>query len=152
MQKRVTDFIKKHYLFTLACVENNTPWANAFYYVFDEHLKRLIYVTGEQTHHAQITNKNPKVAGTIFVPTRFVPSLQGVQFTGTVKQLFGEEAELARLHYETSYSHQLIKQLSIWAVDLDYVRLVDNSLGLFSAIEWRKGQIVEEEEKSIFLK
>ncbi|MGY4676855.1 pyridoxamine 5'-phosphate oxidase family protein [Pasteurella sp. P03HT] len=152
MQKRVADFIKKQYLFTLACVDNNMPWANALYYVFDEHLKRLIYVTGEQTQHAQIMSKNPQVAGTIFVPTRFVPSLQGVQFTGKAKQLFGEEAELARLYYEASYSHQLIRQLSIWAVDLDYVRLVDNSLGLFSAIEWRKGQVAEEEEKSIFLK
>ncbi len=44
MHKRVVDFIKKQYLFTLACTENNLPWANAFYYVFDEKENRLIYI------------------------------------------------------------------------------------------------------------
>ncbi len=70
MHKRVVDFIKKQYLFTLACTENNLPWANAFYYVFDEKENRLIYITGDQTHHAKVIRNNSRVAGTIFVPTR----------------------------------------------------------------------------------
>ncbi|MDO5055017.1 pyridoxamine 5'-phosphate oxidase family protein [Pasteurella oralis] len=152
MQKRLVDFIKKQYAFTLACTENDLPWANGLYYVFDEDLKRLIYVTGEQTHHAKIIMKNPQVAGTIFVPTRFVPSLQGVQFTGKSKQLYGKEAETAFQLYEETYSHQLIRRLSVWEIELEYVRLVDNSLGLFSTIEWKKGQEVEEEDLSLFLK
>lgn len=73
MHKRVVDFIKKQYLFTLACTENNLPWANAFYYVFDEKENRLIYITGNQTHHAKVLRNNSRVAGTIFVPTKFVP-------------------------------------------------------------------------------
>ncbi|MDC4234118.1 pyridoxamine 5'-phosphate oxidase family protein [Pasteurella multocida] len=66
MHKRVVDFIKKQYLFTLACTENNLPWANAFYYVFDEKENRLIYITGDQTHHAKVLRNNSRVAGTIF--------------------------------------------------------------------------------------
>ncbi|HHE3464951.1 hypothetical protein [Pasteurella multocida] len=46
--------------------------------------------------------------------------------------------------YKTEYSHHLIDQLTVWQVELEYVRLVDNSLGLFSTIEWRKGQVAEE--------
>ncbi|EJS85328.1 hypothetical protein AAUPMC_20141, partial [Pasteurella multocida subsp. multocida str. Anand1_cattle] len=95
MHKRVVDFIKKQYLFTLACTENNLPWANAFYYVFDEKENRLIYITGDQTHHAKVLRNNSRVAGTIFVPTKFVPSLQGVQFTGRSSQLFSTQAEQA---------------------------------------------------------
>lgn len=144
MHKRVVDFIKKQYLFTLAYTENNLPWANAFYYVFDEKENRLIYITGDQTHHAKVLRNNSRVAGTIFVPTKFVPSLQGVQFTGRSSQLFSTQAEQARALYKTEYSHHLIDQLTVWQVELEYVRLVDNSLGLFSTIEWRKGQVAEE--------
>lgn len=73
MHKRVVDFIKKQYLFTLACTENNLPWANAFYYVFDEKENRLIYITGDQTHHAKVLRNNSRVAGTIFVPQNLSP-------------------------------------------------------------------------------
>lgn len=70
--------------------------------------------------------------------------LQGVQFTGRSSQLFSTQAEQARALYKTEYSHHLIDQLTVWQVELEYVRLVDNSLGLFSTIEWRKGQVAEE--------
>ncbi|HDR1497164.1 TPA: hypothetical protein QB445_001083, partial [Pasteurella multocida] len=113
-------------------------------YVFDEKENRLIYITGDQTHHAKVLRNNSRVAGTIFVPTKFVPSLQGVQFTGRSSQLFSTQAEQARALYKTEYSHHLIDQLTVWQVELEYVRLVDNSLGLFSTIEWRKGQVAEE--------
>lgn len=73
MHKRVVDFIKKQYLFTLACTENNLPWANAFYYVFDEKENRLIYITGDQTHHAKVLRNNSRVAGTILFPQNLSP-------------------------------------------------------------------------------
>lgn len=143
MQKRIFSFIQKKYLCTLCCTQNNQPWANAFYYVFDEENHRLIYVSGEQTYHSKIMKENPNVAGTIFTPTRFHPSLQGIQFTGKVKPLQGEEAEIAKTLYKKEYSHELIDKLSIWEVSLEYVRLIDNSLGLFATLEWRKGESLE---------
>lgn len=79
-----------------------------------------------------------------FCSHKICPSLQGVQFTGRSSQLFSTQAEQARALYKTEYSHHLIDQLTVWQVELEYVRLVDNSLGLFSTIEWRKGQVAEE--------
>ncbi len=140
MQKRIFSFIQKKYLCTLSCTQNNLPWANAFYYVFDEENLRLIYVTGEKTHHSKIMVENPNVAGTIFTPTRFHPSLQGIQFTGTAKLLKDEDGEKARELYKKEYSHELIDKLSVWEVQLEYVRLIDNSLGLFSTIEWKRNE------------
>ncbi len=138
MQKRIFSFIQKKYLCTLCCTQNDLPWANAFYYVFDEDNRRLIYVTGEQTYHSKVMQENPNVAGTIFTPTRFHPSLQGIQFTGKAKCLEGAEYELAKELYKKEYSHELIDKLSIWEVKLDYIRLIDNSLGLFSTVEWKR--------------
>lgn len=140
MQKRIFSFIQKKFLCTLCCTHNNKPWANAFYYVFDEENQRLIYVTGEQTYHSKIMKENPNIAGTIFTPTRFHPSLQGIQFTGKAKLLLGEEAEVAKALYKKEYSHELIDKLSIWEAKLEYVRLIDNSLGLFATLEWKRNE------------
>lgn len=144
MQKRIFSLIQKKYLCTLCCSHNNQPWANAFYYVFDEENHRILYVTGEQTYHSKVMKENPHIAGTIFTPTRFHPSLQGVQFTGIAKMLQGSEADVARNLYKKEYSHELIDKLSIWEVQFDYVRLIDNSLGLFATMEWRKGDVIEQ--------
>lgn len=139
MKKRLFAFIKKKFLCTLCCANDNQPWANVFYYVFDEENHRLIYVTGEQTHHAKVMTNNPQVAGTIFSPTKFVPSLQGIQFTGTAKQLFNDDANIARTLYKHAYSHSLIEELSIWEVRLEYIRMIDHTLGLYGKLEWREG-------------
>ncbi|MDG6480338.1 pyridoxamine 5'-phosphate oxidase family protein [Glaesserella parasuis] len=91
MQKRIFNFIQKKYLCTISCARNNIPWSNAFYYVFDEDNLRLIFVTSLTTYHSQVMLENPNISGTIFVPTRFHPSLQGVQFTGKARKLEGDE-------------------------------------------------------------
>lgn len=140
MQKRITSFIQKKYLCTICCSDNDVPWANAFYYVFDEKKHRLIYVTSTQTHHAKVMQANAQVAGTIFTPTRFNPSLQGVQFTGKAHKLEGEEERIARTLYKKEYSHELIDSLSIWEICLEYVRMIDHSLGFFGTVEWKLGE------------
>lgn len=139
MKKRIFAFIKKKYLCTICCADNNVPWANTFYYVFDEKNHRLIYVTSETTHHARTMQQNSKVAGTIFTPTRFNPSLQGVQFTGNAKMLSGKAATIARDLYKLEYKHEIIDSLSVWQVTLDYVRMIDHTLGFFSRLEWKIG-------------
>ncbi len=140
MQKRITSFIQKKYLCTICCSQHDRPWANAFYYVFDEENHRLIYISSSETHHAQVMLKNPYVAGTIFCPTRFNPSLQGIQFTGIVHLLEGEKATIAKALYKREYQHELIDQLPVWEVSLDYVRMIDHSLGIFGTVEWRLGE------------
>lgn len=140
MQKRIVSFIQKKYLCTICCSDNDVPWANAFYYVFDEKKHRLIYVTSNQTHHAKVMRINAQVAGTIFTPTRFNPSLQGVQFTGKAHKLEGEEERIARTLYKKEYSHELIDSLSVWEICLEYVRMIDHSLGFFGTVEWKLGE------------
>lgn len=133
----------------MCCTDGKQPWANTFYYVFDEKNYRLIYVTDEKTHHATVMSHNPQVAGTIFSPTRFNPSLQGVQFIGTAQILRGQEAEIAKNLYKKSYQHEIIDTLSVWQVSLHYIKMVDHTLGFYSRLEWRYGaKELDEQQKS----
>ncbi|MBF0786177.1 hypothetical protein E4T80_11970 [Muribacter muris] len=146
MKKRIANFLRKKYLCTLCCTENNQPWANTFYYYFDNDNNRLLYISSDQTLHGRVMKKNPNVAGTIFTPTRFNPSLQGLQFTGQAKMLEGEDAEIAKTLYKRDYQHYLIDELPVWEVRLEFARLIDHSLGLFSTMEWRLGDNDDESE------
>lgn len=136
MKKRIFAFIQKKYLCTICSTDGNQPWANTFYYVFDAPNRRLIYVTSTDTHHAHLMANNPNVAGTIFSPTRFNPSLQGVQFIGKAHQLEGAAAEEAKTLYKKEYQHELIDSLSVWEVVIEYTKMVDHTLGFYSKLEW----------------
>ncbi|MGC7590504.1 pyridoxamine 5'-phosphate oxidase family protein [Bisgaard Taxon 46] len=140
MQKRIVNFIKKHYLCAISCSDNNTPWTNFIYYAFDENAKRLIYISCDSSYHSQVISKNPRISGVITMPTKFIPSLQGVQFTGYAKKLANGDAETARELFKKSHSHYLIDELSVWAIDLEYVKLIDRSLGLYGKLEWHNGK------------
>ncbi|WP_018651631.1 pyridoxamine 5'-phosphate oxidase family protein [Actinobacillus capsulatus] len=139
MQKRIANFFNKKYLCTLSVTENNQPWSFACFYKFDEANCRLIYMSSEQTTHSKIVHKNPKVAGTIFSPTRFHSSIQGIQFLGTVNRLSGEDAQAAKELYKAEFKPYVDDELPIWEVQLEQVRLIDNSLGKFGKMEWKKG-------------
>ncbi|MDE8034252.1 pyridoxamine 5'-phosphate oxidase family protein [Actinobacillus equuli subsp. equuli] len=139
MQKRIANFLNKKYLCTLSVADDKQPWAVACFYKFDEANCRLIYMSSEQTTHSKILHKNPQVAGTIFSPTRFHSSIQGIQFLGIVNLLSGEEAKIARELYEAEFKPYVDDRLAIWEVKLEQVRLIDNSLGKFGKMEWKKG-------------
>ncbi|WP_150538344.1 pyridoxamine 5'-phosphate oxidase family protein [Actinobacillus vicugnae] len=139
MQKRIANFLHKKYLCTLSVTENNQPWAFACFYKFDEANCRLLYMSSDQTNHSQIVQRNPQVAGTIFSPTRFHSSIQGIQFLGVVHRLSGEDAQFAKELYQAEFKPYFDETLAIWAVELEQVRLIDNSLGKFGKMEWKKG-------------
>lgn len=139
MQKRIVNFLNKKYLCTLSVAENNQPWSFACFYKFDEAHCRLIYMSSEHTTHAKIMRQNPKVAGTIFSPTRFHSSIQGIQFLGIVNRLTGKDALAAKALYKAEFKSYIEDELAIWEVQLEQVRLIDNSLGKFGKMEWKKG-------------
>lgn len=147
MQKRISNFLSKKYLCSLATVENNqATWSFVCYYVFDKTNQRLIYIANDQTKHAQLMAKNPNVSGTIFTPTKFRSSLQSLQFTGLATKLEGESARIAKDLYKAEHHHPLIDEQSPWEIKLTFVRLTDNSLGLFSKMEWRLGESTDGDE------
>lgn len=139
MQKRISNFLTKKYLCSLATVENSHTWSFVCYYVFDQENNRLIYLTSDESKHAQLMAQNPEVSGTIFTPTKYQSSLQSLQFLGTAHKLEGNSARIAKNLYRLERNHPLINELTPWEIKLTFARLTDNSLGLSSKMEWHLG-------------
>ncbi|WGE89573.1 pyridoxamine 5'-phosphate oxidase family protein [Actinobacillus arthritidis] len=139
MQRRITNILHKKYLCTISGCENNQPWSFICFYKFDPEYDRLIYLTSNQTKHAQILYKNPCISGTIYTPTRFHSLLQGIQFSGKSYCLEGESAQNARRIYNNAFKPYTDDSLDIWEIQLEQIRLIDHSLGRYGKMEWKKG-------------
>ena len=67
--KKITDFLKKHHVVTIATCENNQPWCFNAFYTFDEETPALIITSHDDTKHVQQVLKNSQVSGSVVLET-----------------------------------------------------------------------------------
>ncbi len=134
MDSRVTKFIAKHHVLTLATQSDAGVYcANAFY-AFDKESGNLIFSTDEATRHGQEMTANPKVAASVVLETRVVGSVKGVQLNGRVERASREERSI----YLSKFPYAVALDLTLWRLVIDYAKLTDNTLGFGKKIVWNR--------------
>ena len=84
--------------------------------------------------------QNPNVAGTI-QPDKLNPlAIKGLQFTGVMT----ENAEHASAHYYKKYPFALAMPGVVWAIQLDYTKMTDNTLSFGKKIIWERKTVTVE--------
>jgi uncharacterized protein YhbP (UPF0306 family) len=135
--KRILSFIKKHHVLTLSTAKNNVPYSCSCFYVFDEKNLRFIFTSEEKTRHAQELLENKNAAVNIFLETKIIGKIQGIQACGEVKQLRTEEAfKQARKLYLYRFPYAVFSIKDLWAFEVNYIKLTDNRLGFGKKIIW----------------
>ena len=120
-EKRITDFIRKHHVLTLAtCVENN-PWCANCFYVWLEDENCFVFTSDDATKHVQDVNENPKVAGSVVLETNVVGKIQGIQFRGEMKVPEGSLAEKAKSAYLKRFPFAILMKTNLWILRVDYI-------------------------------
>jgi uncharacterized protein len=136
--ERVVKFIREHHILTLATSNNNEPYCATCFYVFDRKRISFIFTSDMETKHAQDMLKQSKVSGTIALETSMIGKIRGIQFTGSVKILKGDELKSARLIYIKKFPVAMLKKTTLWEIDADYIKMTDNRLGFGKKIRWKK--------------
>ena len=133
VDKRITDFIKRHHVLTLATVSSEgEPYCAACFYAYDKERNRLIFTSDDSTRHAQQMLENKKVAIGITLETRIVGKVQGAQICGIAER--GDEKDKAT--YIKRFPYAAVAPLNIWAVEPTFVKLTDNTLGFGKKLRW----------------
>ena len=133
VDKRITDFIKRHHVLTLATVSSEgEPYCAACFYAYDKERNRLIFTSDDSTRHAQQMLENKKVAIGITLETRIVGKVQGAQICGTAER--GDEKDKAT--YIKRFPYAAVAPLNIWAVEPTFIKLTDNTLGFGKKLIW----------------
>ena len=134
VDKRIADFIGRHHVLTLATSVEGEPYCAACFYAYDKERNRLIFTSDDTTRHAQQMIANAKVAIGITLETRVVGKVQGAQICGSVKPAQEGDKTL----YIKRFPYALVADLTLWRLEIEYVKLTDNTLGFGKKLIWQK--------------
>jgi uncharacterized protein YhbP (UPF0306 family) len=135
-EKRITEFIRQHHVLTLSTCAFGKSWsANCFYaYMEDENM--LVFTSDENTKHIQDVKINPEVSGSIFLETKIVGKIQGIQFTGIMSEPEGDLFRRARHYYLKKFPFAALMNTTLWVLKINYIKMTDNRLGFGKKLIW----------------
>jgi hypothetical protein len=138
LDSRIIRFIKKHHVMTLATSRDNKPYCSSCFYVFIEKENTFLVTSDMDTRHIKEVLDQPAISGAIALETTMVGKIQGVQFTGTMTLIEGEEFSKAKSLYLKRFPVASFAELVLWRLDPDYLKYTDNRLGFGKKMIWEK--------------
>lgn len=137
-EKRITDFIHKHHIFTLATAANNLPYTCTCFYVYINELNMFVFTSDHGTRHVDELQAQPRVAGAVALETTMVGKIQGIQFTGRAEELKGDLYETALSAYLKKFPVATFKKLVLWSIVPDFIKMTHNRLGFGTKLIWNQ--------------
>jgi uncharacterized protein len=138
IDRRITHFIRKHHIFTLATSSDNKPYTSTCFYVYLEPLNLFVFTSDYGTRHILELEKQPAVSGAIALETMIIGRIQGIQFTGVARELKGEEYSAAHRAYLAKFPVAVFKELLLWGIEPDFIKMTHNKLGFGVKLIWKK--------------
>ena len=138
MNERIMAFLEAQKAATICCVdENNQPCCFSCFYVFNRARKCLYFKSSVNTHHGSLLLRLPRVAGTIQPDKLNLLAIKGVQFYGLVMDRNDPLASEAKSLYHKKYPFALTMQGEVWTVQLQEVKMTDNTLSFGKKLHWQ---------------
>lgn len=135
MDERITKFLRRHHVLTLATVSaDGEPWCAHAFYAFDAELGRVVFMSDDATTHAAQMAARPEVALAVALETRVVGRLQGCQMRGRAER--GDTR--ARRTYLKRFPFAAASASPVWSVDIEMVKFTDNTLGFGKKLIWQR--------------
>jgi hypothetical protein len=136
IDKSITKFIQQHHVLTLATSSENTSWCCSCFYVYLEEQNIFVLLSDTGTKHVEYMQKQKRVAGAIALETKIIGKIQGIQFTGDIEELKGEESKIAKHAYLKAFPYAIFKKTLVWGLKINYLKMTDNRLGFGKKLIW----------------
>lgn len=136
---RIFNFISEHHIFTLAVSTENGSWCATCFYVWLHDQNRFIFTSDPRTRHIRevIKNNNYHVSGAIALETKIVGKIRGIQFSGKLTGIVGEELKSAKKAYLNAFPVARLSRLHLWGLTPDFIKMTDNRLGFGRKLTWK---------------
>jgi uncharacterized protein YhbP (UPF0306 family) len=144
MEKRITDFLQKHHVLTLATCNGLQPWCANCFYTFVEDRAWLVFTSDESTRHISEAVNNALVAGSVVLETNIVGKIQGIQFSGTVREAADDELSTARSAYLKRFPFAVVMNTKLWILEIHHLKMTDNRLGFGKKLRWDNPKFITE--------
>ena len=136
MNKRIQKFITENKVLTMCTSKENVPYCASCCYAYDEENQLLIFSSENHTRHIEEAIKNSQVAGTINTESKTVAKIQGIQFKGEF--IIPNEEQQSNYYqiYYKKFPFAKAMKAPIWAIELTWIKMTDNTLGFGKKLEW----------------
>ncbi|QOP44133.1 hypothetical protein FJR45_09325 [Sulfurimonas sediminis] len=124
--KKITTFIEKHHVMSLATCNGKQVSACSLFYAYDAEKFSFVVASSEDTLHVKHILQNPKIAGNILLETQEVGKIEGLQFQGEMQEL--QESSLKKLYFK-HFPYALAMMPKLWQIKVSYFKLTENKLG-----------------------
>ena len=140
MDKKISDFLKKHHVLTLATTKNNTPWVAHCFYAFLEKEMCLVFTTDSDTEHGKQMLENPNVSVGIVWETKVIGQIRGMQCTGNIKKPNSSEitSSAAKIAYLKRFPYAALMKTQLWIIQIEEIKYTDNRLGFGKKLKWSR--------------
>ncbi|HRZ48001.1 MAG TPA: pyridoxamine 5'-phosphate oxidase family protein [Bacteroidales bacterium] len=120
--ERMVKFIMEHHVMTLATVSQNAiPWCASCFYAYDPGTASLVFTSDETTRHGLEMTGNPLVSAAIALETRITGRIRGVQISGKVRKILGEESGNWSSLYLKNFPVAALVKTTLWVLECEYI-------------------------------
>ena len=137
-ERRITRFLRKHHVLTIATCVNGEPWCANCFYVFLPGRNAIVFTTNHDTRHGREFLLNSLVAGSVVLETKIIGKIRGIQFQGRISEPVGDLLAEAEKAYLKRFPVAMLMETNLWIVELTYIKMTDNRLGFGKKLIWKK--------------
>lgn len=136
VDRRITAFIGRHHVLTLATSGPGGAWCSNMFYAYDAERNMLVFTSDEHTNHITHARGNNRVAASIVLESKIVGRLQGIQITGVLRHASGEDDAWAKRAYTRKFPYAALADLNLWILTPESLKFTDNTLGFGKKLYW----------------
>lgn len=138
MDKKITKFISKHHVMTIATISiSGAPHTANLFYVYDAENESFIFTSSLSTAHGADMQRCGAVGANIVLETSVIGSIEGLQIEGTAEI---SSSLRDKMLYLKRFPFAVVADLELWSLRADFMKMTDNKLGFGKKIIWNKEQ------------
>jgi len=130
---KIESFLHKHHVLSLATTDFKEQSVCSLFYAYNRDFTSFVVASSEDTVHMKHIEGNPKVSGNIYLETKMVGKLQGVQFNGEFVELNDTALEIS---YFKKFPYALALIPKLWQIKVNHFKMTDNTLGFGKKLIW----------------
>ncbi|MDD2906252.1 MAG: pyridoxamine 5'-phosphate oxidase family protein [Sulfurimonas sp.] len=130
---KISTFINKHHVMSLATSDYKTQSVCSLFYAYNRDVNSFIVASNEDTTHMSHIAQNNNISGNIYLETKMVGKVQGVQFNGVFMELEDRDLEYC---YFKKFPYALALSPKLWQIKVNHFKMTDNTLGFGKKIIW----------------
>jgi len=140
IDQRIIEFIAEHHILTLAVSSDDRPYCATCFYIYLQEPNLFVFTSEPDTKHISemIRINNFYGSAAIALETKITGKIRGLQITGMIRKLKGEELKIAKKEFLKKFPVAYLSKLYLWGLEPEFIKMTDNRLGFGKKLIWKK--------------